>query len=68
MIDTLKVSFFQEVVLDSDVIIYDLVHASATEAELVIKTLKMNKHEQPKLVVFISSVMVWGETPAKEKR
>lgn len=67
MINPDKLAFFQDIVKDSDVIIYDLHSCAPVEAELVIKTLKMNVFAKQKLLIFISSVLAWSETPPKEK-
>ena len=65
---TSKVEFFKKVILDSDVIVYDLAHCDPMEVETAIITLKMEQLKTNKILICISSVMVWAMTPPKEKR
>ena len=65
---TTKVEFFKKVILDSDVVIYDLTYADPQEVETAILTLKMEQLKTPKILICISSVMVWSQTPPKEKK
>ena len=59
---------FRESVLDSDVIIYDLMTNKFEEVDYVIKTLKTSKLTTQKTLVLLSSVMTWVNTPPKEKK
>ena len=65
---TQKVSFFEEVLLNSDVIIYDLNDCDLKEAEFVISTLKIHPFKEDKILICISNVMTWASTPPKEKK
>lgn len=56
---------FRDCILDSDVIIYDLMTNDFEEVDYVIKTLKTSKLEKQKTLVIISSVMTWVNTPPK---
>lgn len=62
---TQKVKFFEDVILNSDVIIYDLNQADLKEAEFVISTLKMHPFSEQKTLICISNVMVWARTLPK---
>lgn len=65
VIDTGKVKFFEEIILNSDVIIYDLNTCSLKEAEFVISTLKMHNFQQNKILICISNVMTWAKSKPK---
>jgi adenylate kinase len=65
---TQKVSFFEEVILNSDVIIYDLNQCDLKEAEFVISTLKMHPFQQQKILICVSNVMTWAKTQPKVKK
>lgn len=56
---------FREKLLESDVIIYDLISNSFEEIDYVIKTLKTSKYTEDKTLVLLSSVMSWFNTPPK---
>jgi adenylate kinase len=62
------VSFFEEVLLNSDVIIYDLNQCDLKEAEFVISTLKLHPFNEQKILICISNVMTWATTPPREKK
>ncbi|KAM3146700.1 hypothetical protein pb186bvf_001230 [Paramecium bursaria] len=68
VVDTFKMGFLQQVILDSDVIVYDINTCDLAEAEYAIKTLKMGQYEQEKIIIIVSSVMVWSDTEPKEKK
>ena len=59
---------FRESILESDVIIYDLITNEFEEVDYVIKTLKTSKLDKQKTLVILSSVMTWVNTPPKEKK
>ena len=59
---------FRKYVLDSDVVIYDLMSSSFEEADHVIKALKTSEYSQDKVLILISSVMSWANTPPKVKK
>jgi len=72
-----KLNFFSKVILDSDIIVYDLNTCDLDEAALAIKStqnlslilpaLKNGQYEEQKVLICISTVMVWSNTPFKEK-
>ena len=57
----------KDVILDSDVIIYDLNTCPLNEVEFAISTLKMAETQEQKILICISSVMTWAMTPKKVK-
>jgi len=59
---------FRDSILESDVIIYDLLTNEVEEIDYVIKTLKTSKLTQPKTLILLSSIMTWINTPPKEKK
>ena len=59
---------FRKHILDSDVVIYDLMTSTFEEADHVIKTFKTYEYEQEKVLILISSVMSWANTPPKVKK
>ena len=65
VIDTGKIKFFEEIILNSDVIIYDLNTCDLKEAEFVISTLKLHKFEEKKTLICVSNVMTWAKTKPK---
>jgi hypothetical protein len=56
---------FRNNLLESDVIIYDLMSNAFEEVDYVIKTLKSSELTKPKTLVLLSSVMTWVNTPPK---
>ena len=56
---------FRQKLLDSNVIIYDLMSNSFEEVDYVIKTLKTSDLQEEKTLVLLSSVMTWVNTPPK---
>lgn len=59
---------FRSQILASDVIIYDLLTNKFEEVDYVIKTLKTaDLGDKEKVLILISSVMTWVNTPAKYK-
>lgn len=62
-----KTRAFRKVILDSDVVIYDLNTADFDEVDHVIKTFKTSDYEDEKILILISSVMTWVNTPARIK-
>lgn len=59
---------FRRHILDSDVVIYDLMSASFEEVDHVIKTFKTSEYNDEKVLILISSVMSWANTPPKVKK
>ena len=55
-------------VLNSDVIIYDLNTCDPKEAEFVITTLKVKQYEENKILICVSDVMTWAKSKPKEKK
>jgi hypothetical protein len=58
---------FRDSILESDVIIYDLMSNEFTEVDYVIKTLKTSKLTKEKTLIILSSVMTWVNTLPKFK-
>ena len=59
---------FREAILESDVIIYDLMTNDYKEVDYVIKTLKTSKLTSKKTLIILSSVLTWVNTlPKLEK-
>lgn len=56
---------FRDSILESDVIIYDLITNDFSEVDYVIKTLKTSKLEKEKTLIILSSVMTWVNTLPK---
>ena len=63
-----KARSFRRHVLDSDVIVYDLLSSNFEEVDHVIKSLKGAEYERDKVLVLISSVMTWVNTTPKESK
>lgn len=61
-------NFLAKVLLDSDVVIFDLNTCDLEEAEFAIKTLKMGEYSDEKILICVSNVMTWSNTPPKEKK
>jgi adenylate kinase len=59
---------FRKHILDSDIVVYDLLNTSFEEVDHVIKTFKTHEYEQEKVLILISSVMSWANTPPKCKK
>lgn len=59
---------FREIILDSDVIIYDLLTNKFEEIDYVIKTLKTSELTNEKTLILLSSVMTWVNTPPKYQK
>ena len=64
-VDFERTQSFRQQLLESDVIIYDLMSNSFDEVDYVIKTLKSSDLESEKTLVLLSSVMTWANTPPK---
>ena len=56
---------FRKTLLESNVIIYDLLSNDREEVDYVIKTLKASDLQEKKTLVLLSSVMTWVNTPPK---
>ena len=61
-----KARSFRRHVLESDVIVYDLLSSNYEEVDHVIKSLKGSELDHDKVLVLISSVMTWVNTAPKE--
>jgi hypothetical protein len=59
---------FRDSILESDVIVYDLMTNDVEEVDYVIKTLKTSNLNGEKTLILLSSVMTWVNTPPKEKK
>ena len=56
---------FRQSLLESNVIIYDLMSNAFEDVDYVIKTLKTSELQEDKTLVLLSSVMTWVNTPPK---
>ena len=56
---------FRDAILESDVIIYDLMTNDFKEVDYVIKTLKTSKLDRKKTLIILSSVLTWVNTLPK---
>lgn len=56
---------FRDTLLESEVIVYDLMSNAYEEVDYVIKTLKTSELKEQKTLVLLSSVMTWVNTPPK---
>jgi hypothetical protein len=56
---------FRDQILQSDIIIYDLLTNKFEEIDYVIKTLKTSQLDNEKTLILLSSVMTWFNTPPK---
>ena len=68
IVDPTDLRVMKEVLQDSDVIIYDLQNSKFEDVEFAIKTLKINTGEKQKILILISSVLVWAQTPPRERK
>lgn len=68
IVDPQNLVTMKEVLLDCDVVIYDLATSKFEEVEFAIKTLKINSVDKEKILIQISSVLVWALTPLREKK
>eukprot|EP01017_Pseudomicrothorax_dubius_P008468 TRINITY_DN12791_c0_g1_i1.p1 TRINITY_DN12791_c0_g1~~TRINITY_DN12791_c0_g1_i1.p1 ORF type:complete len:709 (-),score=197.98 TRINITY_DN12791_c0_g1_i1:91-2217(-) len=68
VIDNNKPNVLTRVLLDSDVIIYDLTSSRLDEVDYAIRTLKIADFSETKIFVLISSITVWSGTPPKERK
>lgn len=59
---------FRQNILESDVIIYDLLTNNFEEVDYVIKTLKTSDLSNEKTLILLSSVMTWVNTPPKYQK
>ena len=59
---------FRETILESDVIVYDLLTNKFEEVDYVIKTLKTSELAKEKTLILLSSVMTWVNTPPKYQK
>lgn len=59
---------FRDTILESDVIIYDLLTAQYEEVDYVIKTLKASELNNEKTLILLSSVMTWVNTLPKYQK
>lgn len=59
---------FRDTILESDVIVYDLLTAKYEEVDYVIKTLKTSELNNEKTLILLSSVMTWVNTPPKYQK
>ena len=62
-----QIELMGQLIVDSDVIIYDLMDCDLAEAEWVVKTLQMRELKEEKTLIMISNVMVWQGSQRKQK-
>ena len=65
LVDFERSEQFRQKLLESDVIIYDLMSNNFEEVDYVIKTLKTSDLKDEKTLVLLSTVMTWVNTPPK---
>ena len=58
---------YNQEVFSNDIIIYNLDDSNLSEVEFVIKGLKSLKFENEKILILISNIMTWANTPLKIK-
>ena len=58
---------YNQEVFNNDVLIYNLDDSNLSEVEFVIKGLKNLKFENEKMLILISNIMTWANTPLKIK-
>ena len=64
---TLKTGYdYNHEVFDNDIIIFNLNEANLDEVEYVIRGLDTLKYESKKILILISNIMTWANTPLKE--
>ena len=56
---------YSQEVFDNDIFIFNLDDAYLPEVEFVIRGLENSDYEKEKILIIISNVMTWGETPLK---
>ena len=59
--------FRKKMLEECDVFIYDLHSSNSTDVNFVVDALKNATLEESKVLVLVSNVMVWANTPRKEK-
>jgi adenylate kinase len=68
VIDNELTRAFRRDILDSDIVIYDMMNTKYEEVDHVIKTFKTSEYEEDKVLILLSSVMSWANTPPKVKK
>ena len=64
---TIKTGFdFNQEIFDNDIIIFNLNESNLDEVEFVIKGLNSIKYDKRKILILISNIMTWANTPRKE--
>jgi hypothetical protein len=61
---TISYSYNQEI-FDNDIIIYNLNDSNLDEVEYVIRGLKALKYKTEKILILVSNIMTWANTPLK---
>ena len=57
---------YNQEIFDNDIIIFNLNDANLDEVEFVIRGLDKIKYESQKILILISNIMTWANTPLKE--
>lgn len=65
VIETDKIQFFHDVLLNCDVIIYYLNTCNLDEAESAVSALKISQYTENKTLIFVSNVMTWAKSKQK---
>ena len=64
---TIKTGYdYTQDIFQNDIIIFNLNDSSLDEVEFVINGLDKIKYEKQKMLILISNIMTWGNTPLKE--
>ena len=57
---------YNQEIFNNDIIIFNLNEANLDEVEYVIRGLDIKKYESQKMLILISNIMTWANTPLKE--
>ena len=64
---TIKTGYdYNQDIFDNDIIIFNLNDSSLDEVEFVIRGLNSIKYDKQKILILISNIMTWANTPLKE--
>ena len=56
---------YSQEVFDNDIFIFNLDDSYLPEVEFIIRGLENGEYEKEKIIILISNIMTWGETPLK---
>ena len=63
---TIEIGYnYNQEVFQNDIFIYNLDDSNLSEVEFIIRGLQTIKHENEKILILISNIMTWGNTPIK---